>query len=229
VRSEKQAREREEMQRLLLVEDHASFRQTLALMFDQEPDFEVVAQAGSLAEARRMMKGREADVGVIDLSLPDGEGVELIEELREANALFAALVLTASLDREEHARAVEAGAAGILHKSADVDEILDATRRLAEGETLISQEDLVEMLRLAGQSREEEREARASIEQLTPREMEVLRALAEGLSNREIAHRLHMSVDTERTHMMNILNKLSVHSRLQALLFAARYGLIELR
>jgi DNA-binding NarL/FixJ family response regulator len=229
VRSEKQAREREEMQRLLLVEDHASFRQTLALVFDQEPDFEVVAQAGSLAEARRMMKGREADVGVIDLSLPDGEGVELIEELREANALFAALVLTASLDREEHARAVEAGAAGILHKSADVDEILDAARRLAVGETLISQEDLVEMLRLAGQSREEEREARASIEQLTPREMEVLRALAEGLSNREIAHRLHMSVDTERTHMMNILNKLSVHSRLQALLFAARYGLIELR
>ena len=229
MRSEKQAREREEMQRLLLVEDHASFRQTLALVFDQEPDFEVVAQAGSLAEARRMMKGREADVGVIDLSLPDGEGVELIEELREANPLFAALVLTASLDREEHARAVEAGAAGILHKSADVDEILDATRRLAEGGTLISQEELVEMLRLAGQSREEEREARASIEQLTPREMEVLRALAEGLSNREIAHRLHMSVDTERTHMMNILNKLSVHSRLQALLFAARYGLIELR
>jgi two-component system nitrate/nitrite response regulator NarL len=217
------------MQRLLLVEDHASFRQTLALVFDQEPDFEVVAQAGSLAEARRMMKGREADVGVIDLSLPDGEGVELIEELREANPLFAALVLTASLDREEHARAVEAGAAGVLHKSADVDEIIDATRRLAAGETLISQEELVEMLRLAGQSREEEREARASIEQLTPREMEVLRALAEGLSNREIAHRLHMSVDTERTHMMNILNKLSVHSRLQALLFAARYGLIKLR
>ena len=229
MRSEKQAREREEMQRLLLVEDHASFRQTLALVFDQEPDFEVVAQAGSLAEARRMMKGREADVGVIDLSLPDGEGVELIEELREANPLFAALVLTASLDREEHARAVEAGAAGILHKSADVDEILDATRRLAEGGTLISQEELVEMLRLAGQSREEEREARASIEQLTPREMEVLRALAEGLSNREIAHRLHMSVDTERTHMMNILNKLGVHSRLQALLFAARHGLVELR
>ena len=217
------------MQRLLLVEDHASFRQTLALVFDQEPDFEVVAQAGSLAEARRLMKGREADVGVIDLSLPDGEGVELIEELREANPLFAALVLTASLDREEHARAVEAGAAGILHKSADVDEILDATRRLAAGETLISQDELVELLRLAGQSREEEREAKASIEQLTPREMEVLRALAEGLSNREIAHRLHMSVDTERTHMMNILNKLSVHSRLQALLFAARYGLIKLR
>ncbi|MCA1688578.1 MAG: response regulator transcription factor [Actinobacteria bacterium] len=217
------------MQRLLLVEDHASFRQTLALVFDQQPDFEVVAQAGSLGEARRIMRGREADLGVIDLGLPDGEGVELIEEMREANPHFAALVLTASLDRAEHARAVEAGAAGVLHKSADVDEIIDTTRRLAAGETLVSAEELVEMLRLAGQSREEEREARASIEQLTRREMQVLRALAEGLTNKEIAERLHMSVDTERTHMMNILSKLGVHSRLQALLFAARHGLIELR
>ena len=217
------------MQSLLLVEDHASFRQTLARVFDQEPDFEVVAQAGSLSEARRAMEGREVDLGIIDLSLPDGEGVELIEDLREANPLFAALVLTASLDREDHARAVEAGAGGVLHKSADVDEILDATRRLVAGETLFSSEELVELLRLAGQSREEEREARANIEQLTPREMEVLKALGKGMSNKEIAQSLHMSVDTERTHMMNILSKLGVHSRLQALLFAARYGIIELR
>ena len=209
----------------MLVEDHASLRQTLAFVFDQQPDFEVVAQAGSLGEARRVMRGREADLGVIDLALPDGEGVELIEDLREANPLFAALVLTASLDRTEHARAIEAGAAGVLHKSADVDEIMDATRRLAAGETLISPKELAEMLHLAGESRE----ARASIEQLTRREFQVLKALGEGLSNKEIAERLHMSVDTERTHMMNILNKLGVHSRLQALLFAARHGLIELR
>jgi DNA-binding NarL/FixJ family response regulator len=217
------------MQRLLLVEDHASFRQTLALVFEGEPDFEVVAQAGTVAEAREVMGDREADLGVVDLSLPDGEGVDLIEELREANQHFAALVLTASLDRAEHARAVEAGAAGVLHKSADVEEILNATRRLAAGETLLSPEELVELLRIAGQSREQEREARASIGQLTSREREVLRALSEGLSNKQIAERLHMSVDTERTHMMNILNKLGVHSRLQALLFAARHGLIELR
>ena len=217
------------MQRILLVEDHASFRQTLAFVFDQQPEFEVVAQAGTLADARLMTGGVETDLGVIDLSLPDGEGTELIEELREANPHFAALVLTASLDRTEHARAVEAGAAGVLHKSADVDEILDATRRLAEGETLLSQDELVALLRLAGQNREEELEARASIEQITPREREVLQTLAEGLSNKEIAAKLHMSVDTERTHMMNILNKLGVHSRLQALLFAARHGLVEIR
>jgi len=219
------------VRRVLLVDDHASFRQTLALVFESEPDFEVVAQAGSLADARRVVEGREgeAELGVIDLSLPDGEGTSLIKDLRDANPEFAALVLTASLDRAEHARAVEAGAAGVLHKSADVDEILDATRRLAAGETLLSPGELVELLRLAGQNREEEREARASIEQLTRREKEVLRALAGGLSNKEIAAQLHMSVDTERTHMMNILNKLGVHSRLQALLFAARHGLVDIR
>ena len=213
----------------MLVEDHASFRQTLAFVFDQESEFEVVAQAGSLAEARQVMDGLEVDLGVMDLSLPDGEGIELIKDLREANPHFAALVLTASLDRAEHARAAESGAAGILHKAAGVDEIMDATRRLGEGETLLSQEELIALLRLAGQSREEEREARASIEQITPREKEVLQALGEGLSNKEIAARLHVSVDTERTHMMNILNKLGVHSRLQALLFAARHGLVEIR
>jgi DNA-binding NarL/FixJ family response regulator len=217
------------MWRILLVEDHASFRQTLAFVFDQQREFEVVAQAGTLAEVRRKMEDSVADLAVIDLTLPDGEGTELIEELREANPDFAALVLTASLDRTEHARAVEAGAAGILHKSADVDAILDATRRLGEGETLLSEDELVALLRLAGQNREEGVEARASIEQITPREREVLQMLAEGLSNREIADRLHMSVDTERTHMMNILNKLGVHSRLQALVFAARYGLVEIR
>ncbi len=217
------------MQRLLLVEDHASFRQTLALVLDQQPDFEVVAQAGTLGEARRVLRGHEVDLGIIDLGLPDGEGAELIEELHEANPDFAALVLTASLDRAEHARAIEAGAAGVVHKAADVDEILETTRRLAAGETLISQGELLEMLLIAGQSREEEREARASIEQITRREMQVLQSLAEGLTNKEIAERLHMSVDTERTHMMNILSKLGVHSRLQALLFAARHGLIELR
>ena len=223
-------REREEMHRILLVEDHASFRQTLAYVFDQQPDFRVVAQSGTLDGTRGLMDRSEAaDLGVIDLSLPDGEGTELIAELREANPEFAALVLTASLDRTEYARAVEAGAAGVLHKSADVDDILDAARRLGEGVPLISQEELVELLRLAGQNREEELEARVSIEQITPREQEVLSSLAEGLSNKEIAAKLHMSVDTERTHMMNILNKLGVHSRIQALLFAARHGLVEIR
>src|SRR3712207_5094847 len=114
------------MQRLLLVEDHASFRQTLALVFDQQPDFEVAARAGTRGEARRVMSGREADVGIVDLGLPGGGGAELIQELHEVNPDCAGLVLAASLESAEQPRAIEAGAAGVVLKAADVDEILDA-------------------------------------------------------------------------------------------------------
>ena len=214
------------MQRIVLVEDHASFRQTLAILFDREPEFEVVGQAGSLAEARRVLVGTEADMAVMDLSLPDGESIELIEELGESAPNFSALVLTASVDRADHARAVEAGAAGVLHKSADVDEIIDALRRLAAGETLLTHGEITDMLRIAVRHREQELKVRSAAERLTPREMEVLTALSEGLSNKEIASRLHISVETERSHMMNILNKLGARSRLQALVIAARYGIV---
>ena len=148
----------------------------------------------------------EADLGVIDLTLPDGEGTELIEELREANPDFAALVLTASLERTEHARAVEAGAAGVLHKSADVDAILDATRRLGEGETLLSEDELIALLRLAGQNREEEVEAREHRADHT-REREVLQKLAEGLSEQGDSSQSAHERGYGAHPMMNILTK----------------------
>ncbi|MGH3089809.1 MAG: response regulator transcription factor [Rubrobacteraceae bacterium] len=216
-------------QRIFLVEDHASFRQSMSLMFDMEEGFEVVGEAGSLAEARKALGRIEVDLGVLDLNLPDGEGMDLIADFREENPEFAALILTASLERSEHARAVEAGAAAVLHKTADLDEIVDSMKRIAAGETLISSNELVEMVRIAGQDREQERKVRENIERLTRREVQVLGALADGKSNKEIAETLHMSVDTERTHMVNILNKLGTHSRLQALVFAARHGIVEIK
>lgn len=218
------------MNRVMLVEDHASFRQTLAFVLDAEPDFEVTAQAGSLSEARVIASGDDfqVDLAVVDLNLPDGEGTELIRDLRAANPSFSALVLTASMDRDDFARTVEAGAAGVIHKSADLDEILDAVRRLAAGEILLSTAEVIDMLRLATRTRERENEARRAIEKLTPRELDVLKALSEGLSNKEIAAQLHISTETERSHMTNILFKLGAHSRLQALLFCVRYGIVEI-
>ena len=142
------------------------------------------------------MEGSEADLGVIDLSLPDGEGTGLIAELRDANADFAALVLTASLDRADHASAVEAGAAGVLHKSADVDVILDATRRLGEGETLFSQDES-RVARWRAESRGGARSA-GQHRAITPREREVLRCSPKA-SHKESAAKLYMSIDTERT------------------------------
>lgn len=214
------------MIRVLLVDDHASFRQPLAFMLEREPDITVAGQAGSVAEARPLLRG--VDVAVIDLALPDGDGAALIDELRRVNPRAVALVLTASADRRHLARAVEAGAVGVMHKAAGVAEIIAAIRRLGAGEWLLSPREIVEMLRLAGQEREQSREAQAALARLTPREREVLEALAEGLSDRAIAARLYISPETVRTHMASILSKLGVQSRLQALVFAIRHGAVRI-
>jgi DNA-binding NarL/FixJ family response regulator len=212
--------------RVLLVDDHATFREPLAFMFDREPEFEVVAQAGSLSEARRKVEG--VDLAVVDLNLPDGDGTELIGNLRAASPRAVVLVLTASAERGAYARAVEAGAAGVLNKSSSIKEVIDAARRLSAGEAVLSADEVAELLRLAGSRRERDREAQEAIEQLTPREGEVLRLLADGLSDKEIAERLYIGSGTARSHVVSILGKLGVHSRLQALVFAVRYGLVDI-
>jgi DNA-binding NarL/FixJ family response regulator len=213
--------------RVLLVDDHSAFREPLAFMFEREPEFEVVGQADSLAEARRVLGIIENEVDLAVVDLPDGDGTELVGELRAANPRAMVLVLTASINRETHARAVEAGAAGVLDNTSRNREVNEASQPLVGGESILSPEEVVELLRLADRRRERDREAERSIEQLTPREWEVLRLLAEGLSDKEIAERLYVGSGTVRNHVVSIFGKLGVHSRLQALLFAVRYGLID--
>ena len=217
--------------RILLVEDHASFRQALAFMFEREEEFSVVGQAGSLAEAHEFLNGSKdaTDVAICDLALPDGDGFDLIEELAAKGSKVTTLVLSASLEPARFARAVEAGASGVLHKAAAISDIVDAVRRLKAGEALLSPNEIIQMLRMVSRKRQEELEAQKAIDRLTRREKEVLQALAEGLDSKDIAEKLHITVETERTHMVNILNKLDVHSRLQALVFAARNGVVEIR
>jgi DNA-binding NarL/FixJ family response regulator len=211
--------------RVLLVEDHATFREPLAFMLNRESEFEVVAQVGSLAEARRALEG--VDLAVVDLDLPDGNGTELIGELRAANPHGMVLVLTASAEREAYARAVEAGAAGVLHKSSSIRDVIEAARRLVAGEPVLSTDEVIELLRLADRRREQDRETLRAVESLTPRELEVLGLLAEGLSDKEIAERLYVGSGTVRNHVVSVFNKLGVHSRLQALLFAVRHGIVD--
>jgi PAS domain S-box-containing protein len=216
--------------RLLLVEDHVSFRQSLATTLKSRSDFTLVAQVGSLAGAREVIAqfGDEIDIAIVDLSLPDGSGTELIRELHDANPQATVLMLTASLDRQQYAWSIEAGAAGVLHKSASIDSIFRALRRLSAGEPLLPPSEVVELLRLALRQREQDQEAKSRLRLLTPRELEVLQLLAEGLDGREIARRLEITVKTEHTHMTSIFNKLGLHSRLEALVFAVRHGLVDL-
>ncbi len=215
--------------RVMLVDDHDSFRQPLAIMLEQELDLSVAAQAGSLAEAREVLEGSpEVDVAIVDLDLPDGSGTEFITELQAKEPNTQVLVLSAFFDEGFLARAIEAGAAGVVHKSSRLPEIMDAIRRLHSGEQLLSQREVIDAIRLVGRERREDHEARLIIDKLTPREREVLQALAEGLSDSEIAERLYVSIGTVRSHMTNLLSKLNVDSRLQALVFAVRHGLVEI-
>ena len=197
-------------------------------MLERESEFEVVGQVGSVAEAQALDRQslEDVEVAIVDLALPDGDGLDLLEDL---SSRTVTLVLSASLETGRFARAVESGASGVLHKSTPIKEIVDAVRRLKVGEALLSPGDVIEMLRFVNRERQEELSVRRAVERLTPREREVLQALAEGLESKEIADKLNVTVETERTHMVNILHKLGVHSRLQALVFAARHGVVQIR
>ncbi|HZY64456.1 MAG TPA: response regulator transcription factor [Rubrobacteraceae bacterium] len=159
----------------------------------------VVGQVGSVAEAYQLRSG--TDVAVVDLDLPDGDGIELVEKFSSDEPKVATLVLSASLAPDRFAAAVDAGAAGVLHKSASISETVGAVRRLKNGEVLLSPDEVVKMLRMVNRRRREEGEARKAIEKLTRCEKEILQALAEGLDSKQIAQKLHITVETERTHI----------------------------
>jgi DNA-binding NarL/FixJ family response regulator len=214
--------------RLLLLDDHTSFRELLALRLAREPDLAVVAEASSLAEARQRLSQIAVDVALVDLDLPDGSGVELIRDLRAGNSEALALVLTASGNRHDHAAAFAAGASGLLSKTVGSAEIIAAIRRLCAGESLLSPREAIELFRLTDQRREAERTAHQIGRQLTPRERDLLRLLAEGLDDAAIARRLFISPKTVRNQMVALLDKLGVDSRLQALVLAVRNGLVTI-
>lgn len=212
--------------RVLLVQLHAAVREAIAMAFEKEPDLRVAGEAASLAEAREKLHG--VDIAVIDPALPDGYGCDLIRELREASPQAQALVLSATVDRAQLARAVERGAAGVLDRTTHLDDLVRCVRRLHAGETLLPPIEVVELLREAARERDREREDRRAIARLTPREHDVLALLAEGLDSHAVTERLHITGRTERNHTANILAKLGVHSQLQAVLLALRYGLVEI-
>jgi DNA-binding NarL/FixJ family response regulator len=213
--------------RLLLIDDHAAFRVPLAILLERESDLKVTGQAGSLAEARERLRdlAGQIDVALVDLQLPDGDGVALVRDLRVENPAGQTVVLTADTEPLRHAYAIEAGAAGVISKSAHPQEIVEAIRRVRSGELAQPASEIVALLRLAGAERERTREVHATLEQLTPREREVLALLAEGLDNKAIAERLFISAETARAHVVRLLGKLDLESRLQAGIFAIRHGI----
>jgi DNA-binding NarL/FixJ family response regulator len=211
--------------RVLLVDDHQLLTGSLAAVLSREPDIEVVGTAGTVADARALSKER-LDVVLMDYRLPDGTGADATRSIKARWPSAHVVMLTALNDDETVLESIQAGADGYLTKDRAVDEVVGAVRAAHAGETLLPRSVIMGIAQRVAAARDRTVERRP-IEPLTPRELEVLRALAEGLSTPEISERLFIAPNTLRTHVQNIMGKLRVHSKLEAVAFALRHRLVE--
>lgn len=202
--------------RLMLVDDHPVVRQGLTSFFGLQSDLQVVAEAGSLAEARRLSQETPLDLVLLDVQLPDGNGLTLIPDLLALPQPPRVLVLTSFLDEDYVREAVRRGASGYLLKHAGTNLLLDGVRAALRGELPLDPG----AVRLLAAPAEED-----PLACLTAREREVLTLLSQGLSNRKIGEQLGVSEKTVKTHLGNVFVKLGVRDRTQAALLAKERGL----
>ena len=205
---------------VLLVDDHAVLAESLSALLGTQADLDVVGTARTLAEAHRLVATSRPDVVLLDVALPDGDGIAEIPALLERHPGARIVVLTGTTSDRVLVAAVEAGAAGFLSKSGGVRRVVDTVRAAAADEAVLPEATLERLVPLM-QQRTEERQVR-----LTGREAEVLQLVAEGLTNAAIAERLVVSLHTVRNHVARISRKLGAHSKLEALSIALRQGLV---
>jgi DNA-binding NarL/FixJ family response regulator len=203
--------------RVVLVEDHDMVAEAMTLAIQQVDDIEVVARAHSIATAVAEADEHSPDVVLLDRRLPDGDAVEAIAQLSALGTRV--LVLTGEATASVAARVAEAGGAGLLLKSAGLDELMAAVRRVADGDVVFGAEFLAGVLnRLTG---------RTPSATLTARERQALHQLADGASTAEVAQRLGVAHNTARNHVQRVLEKLGARSKLEAVAIARREGLLD--
>jgi DNA-binding NarL/FixJ family response regulator len=212
--------------RVLVVDDHALFRHGLVSVLRAAADVEVVGEARDGIEAIEQAATLEPDVVLMDVRMPTVNGIEAARRIRVAQPTVRVLMLTESDDEDDLFGALRAGATGYLLKEVAIDEIADAIRAVANGQALVSPSMTTKLLsEFNAMSRrlEEEHDGR----RLTDRELEVLRLIARGMSNKDIGTELVISENTVRNHVRNILEKLQVRSRVEAAMYAVREKLVD--
>ncbi|BAK38355.1 two-component system response regulator [Microlunatus phosphovorus NM-1] len=205
---------------LILADDHPVFASGLRAVFEAEPDIVVQAVVGTGREAVAAALEHRPDVAVLDIAMPDGDGLSVCAELRQAGLPTRALMLTMFDDDDNVLAALRCGAFGYTLKGAGPDELVAAVRAVARGEVLFGAGIAARMLELFGRSA-----STSPFPQLTDRESEVLGLLAQGLDNAVVARRLGVSAKTVRNHVSNIITKLHVSDRSAAILRARDAGL----
>jgi DNA-binding NarL/FixJ family response regulator len=211
--------------RVLLVDDHQLLTDSLARVLSSEEDIDVVGVAGSVEQARSLARDR-MDVVLMDYRLPDGTGADATRIIKGRWPTARVVMLTAVQDDETVLESIQAGADGYLTKDRAVEDVVGTVRAARAGETLLPRSVIIGIAQRVAAARERATD-RPPIESLTPRELEVLHALAGGLPSPEICERLFISKNTLRTHVQNIMNKLGAHSKLEAVTVALRYRIIE--
>ncbi|MCL6537634.1 MAG: response regulator transcription factor [Acidothermus sp.] len=203
---------------VVLVDDHELIRQGLRRAFERAADFEVVGEAATAADARSVVSALRPDVVVVDIRLPDGDGLDVARELRRHFPDLGIVVLTMYAGDEHLFGALEAGASAFVAKDAPAEDVVSAARHALVSPRSFSATDLAEAMR---------RRLAPSGPQLTPRERQVLHLLADGLGVGAIARHLFISESTTKTHISKLYEKLGVANRAQALMAAMRLGLLE--
>lgn len=210
--------------KILIADDHPFFRQGIRLYLDGVEEIELVGEASNGQEALAMLNaGTKIDVVLMDLKMPEMDGIEATRKLKKKWSQVKVLVLTSFGSWDKVYEALQAGANGYVMKDAKPEELIAAIKAVNTGGSYFGAEITREILeRVSGTPTKEP----DLVEPLTDREMEVLKLLAQGMGNKEIAEELVVSVKTVKTHVSNILTKLEVNSRTQAAIYAMRHGLI---
>ncbi|HEU0132639.1 MAG TPA: response regulator transcription factor [Mycobacteriales bacterium] len=215
--------------RVLVVDDHALFRRGLQMVLEQEEDIEVVGEAGDGAEAVERAADSMPDIVLMDVRMPKRGGIDACTAIKDAVPSAKIIMLTISDEEADLYDAIKAGASGYLLKEISIEEVAAAIRAVNEGQSLISPSMASKLLtEFASMIKRTDDRQQVPTPRLTDREMEVLKLVAKGLNNRDIAKQLFISENTVKNHIRNILEKLQLHSRMEAVVYAVREKLLEI-
>jgi two-component system NarL family response regulator len=210
--------------KIIVVDDHVLFREGLVAIVRSEPDIEIVGQAGTVQEAVEMVKKLKPDMVLMDFTLPDGTGADATRAILMEHPKCKIIFLTMSEEDEHLFAAIRSGAKGYLLKNMHPAKLISTLRSVQKGESALSRSMTLRLMEELARTKEPPGPGDPT---LTRRELEVLRELASGLSNQEIAERLFISENTVKYHVHSILEKLNLSDRRDAALYAREHGLIK--
>jgi len=210
-----------------MLEDHQILVDSLSLMLRYESDFEFLGSASTISNGQRLIRETTPDVLLLDVGLPDGNGLDLIPEVNRISPETNIIVLTSLSDEATLMRVIDSGISGFVSKNSQLSDLLETIRKAADGEIVMPTSLLVGLLMRLPRDKAAAYQEEKGWERLTVREQEVLELLASGKSGNEIAEELHIAPLTVRTHIRNLMSKMGVHSRLEAVAFGMKNGLID--